>query len=90
MFPNSLSPKLGRKAGSYERHFIRDVAIRSRPPRNPRVERLIMAGWIVILAKSYGVLWIFSHYQVPVSPLWVIAPTVAFACLCTAVYHWRH
>lgn len=70
----------------YERGFVRGVRIEGRTPRNRRVERFIAAGWIVILAKSAAVFWLFARYSVPVNPLWVVAPTVAFAALATAVY----
>jgi hypothetical protein len=70
----------------YERGFVRAVRVSDRPPRNRRVERVIAACWAVIVLKSVAVVWLFDHYRVPVSPLWVIAPTVVFAALCTLVY----
>jgi hypothetical protein len=75
-----------RPPADYEGRFVRRVSVRGRSPRNTRVERFIVAGWIVIAAKSAAVLWIFDRYRVPVNPLWVIAPTVVFAGLCTLVY----
>jgi hypothetical protein len=70
----------------YERGFVREVSVRERPPRNPRVERVIEACWVVIALKSVAVVWLFARYHVPVNPLWVIAPTLVFAALCTLVY----
>jgi hypothetical protein len=70
----------------YERGFVRGVSVRRRTPRNRRVELVIEACWAVIVIKSAAVVWLFGRYHVPVSPLWVIAPTVAFAALCTLVY----
>lgn len=69
----------------YERNFVREVRVR-RTPRNRRVERVIAACWVLILAKSVAVVWLFDRYHVPVNPLWVIAPTIVFAALCTVVY----
>ena len=60
-----------------------------RSARNIRLERLILACWVLIAIKSVAVVWAVRHYHVPFSPLWVIVPTVLFAALCTAVYYWR-
>jgi hypothetical protein len=75
-----------RPSGDYERGFVRGVSVSRKVPRNLRVERVIAACWAVIALKSVIVVWLFARYHVPVSPLWVIAPTVAFAALCTLVY----
>jgi hypothetical protein len=75
-----------RASADYEKGFVRDVRVRARTPRNPRVERLFAVCWVVIVAKSIAVVWLFDRYHVPVNPLWVIAPTIVFAALCTAVY----
>jgi hypothetical protein len=40
----------------------------------------------VICIKSIVVVWVFNRYQIQVNPLWVIAPTILFAALCTLVY----
>jgi hypothetical protein len=60
-----------------------------RSPRNPRLERFIVAGWLLIIAKSFLVVWVVGHYHLNFNPAWIIAPTVAFALLCTGVYFWR-
>jgi hypothetical protein len=70
----------------YEKGFVREVSVSDRQPRNRKVERVLAICWLVIIAKSFAVLWLFNRYHVPVNPLWVIAPTVVFAALCTAVY----
>ncbi len=75
-----------RASADYEKGFVRDVRVRARAPRNPGVERLFAVCWVVIVAKSIAVVWLFDRYHVPVNPLWVIAPTIVFAALCTAVY----
>jgi hypothetical protein len=60
-----------------------------RSPRNPRLERFIVAGWLLIILKSLLVIWVVDHYHLNFHPAWIIAPTVAFALLCTGVYFWR-
>jgi len=78
-----------RDAGGYERSFVREVRVSARAPRNPRVERVIAVCWAVIIIKCVATVWLFDHYKVPISALWVVAPTVIFAALCTAVYFLR-
>jgi hypothetical protein len=75
-----------RPPTDYERGFVRSVSVTDRPPRNRRVERLFAICWAIIVLKCLAVVWLFAHYHVPVNPLWVIAPTVIFAALCTAIY----
>lgn len=75
-----------RHAADYERGFIREVRVKQKSPRNKRVERVIALCWVLIVIKSFAVIWLFDRYHVPVNPLWVIAPTVMFAALCTVVY----
>ncbi len=53
---------------------------------SPWAPRLIVGGWILIAIKSVVVWWACAHYALPFHPLWIIAPTVAFAALCTGVY----
>jgi uncharacterized membrane protein YgcG len=78
-----------RPPADYERGFVREVSVHQKVPRNRRVERLIAICWVVILLKSFAVVWLFNRYHVPINPLWVIAPTVIFAALCTAIYMLR-
>lgn len=78
-----------RPPADYERGFVRGVSVHQKAPRNRRVERLIAICWVLIVLKSFAVVWLFNRYHVPVSPLWVIAPTVVFAALCTAIYMLR-
>ena len=75
-----------RPPDDYEKGFVRSVKVTVKAPRNRRVERLIAICWGVIVLKSLAVVLLFDRYHVPVSPLWVIAPTVIFAALCTVVY----
>lgn len=74
---------------AYERAFVHDVQVRERIARNPRVERLILAGWLVIVIKCFAVLWAIDHWAVPFHPYWIIVPTILMAALCTAVYCWQ-
>jgi hypothetical protein len=89
MFPNPLNLILRRPSADYERGFVREVNIRQHRTRNRRVERLLIWGWVIIAVKCVVVTWLVSHYAIPFNPLWVIAPTVIFAALCTGVYYWR-
>lgn len=87
MFANLFS-LLSNKPGSYERAFVEEVRNR-KTPRNRKVERMLLTCWVIILFKSWLILWLFSHYHIPINPLWIIAPTVAFASLITLVYFLR-
>ena len=84
MFANLLQLISRRESPGYEQGFIRET--RPRRVRNPRMERLIILGWVLIALKSALVLWAVPHYHIPFSPYWVIVPTLVFAALCTAVY----
>jgi hypothetical protein len=75
-----------RPPTDYDRGFVQNVSVHDKSPRNRRVERVIGICWALIVIKSFAVIWLFDRYHVPVNPLWVIAPTVIFAALCTAVY----
>ncbi len=86
MFADFIRLISRRPPVDYERGFVRDVSVSERPPRNRRVERMFAICWVIIILKSAAVVWLFGRYHVPVSPLWVIAPTVVFAALCTLVY----
>lgn len=89
MFANLLQLISGRTPPAYERGFVREVRVTRRPVRNPRTEKLILAGWLLILAKSWLMIWLVARYHVPVNADWIIVPTVIFAAVCTAVYYWR-
>jgi hypothetical protein len=73
----------------YDLAFVKEVSVRAKPVRNPRVERLILICWVLIAGKCWLVTWLVEKYHVPIDPLWVIAPTLLFALLCTAVYFWH-
>jgi hypothetical protein len=89
VFSNLFHPFSPKTRPDYEAGFVKDVEVRHRVPRNSKLERLLIACWILIAIKSVVVAWAVPHYHVPFSALWVIIPTVAFASLCTGVYCWR-
>jgi hypothetical protein len=55
--------------------------------RRRRVETLIYFCWGLIVIKSFGLVWLANHYDIPFNPMWVIAPTVAFALVATGAYY---
>jgi len=69
-----------------ETNFVQEIRPAHASQRNPRVTTLIVIGWILIAVKSVVVWWACQRYALPFHPMWVIAPTVAFAALCTGVY----
>ncbi len=89
MFANFLQLITRRPPPDYERSFVQEVRVKQRSPRNPRIERLILGCWLLIIAKSFLVVWLVGKYHLNFNAAWVIAPTVIFALLCTAVYFWR-
>lgn len=89
MFPNLLQPSGRENSRQSQPPFIHHVAVKEKRIRNIRVERLIVAGWVLIAIKSVVVWWACQHYTVPVHPLWVIVPTVLMALLCTGLYYYH-
>lgn len=90
MFHNLLHVIDGQPPPDDPRRFVEEVRLVERmPARNVRVERLILVCWLAIAAKCALVAWLVDRYDMPFSPLWVNAPTVFFALMCTAVYVWR-
>jgi hypothetical protein len=73
----------------YEQAFIPEVTVTEPMARNPAVERLIFAGWLLIVIKCFVIIWAINHWAVPIHPYWIIVPTILMAALCTAVYCWR-
>ena len=86
MLPNFFQLFSGKPTPRYEESFVHDVHVTRPRARNPRIERLLWIGWLLILIKSVLVWWACVHYAVPFHPLWIVGPTIAFATLCTAVY----
>lgn len=89
MFANLLQLIARRSAPGYEHGFVQEVRRTPVPLRSARVERVILVCWLLIALKCALIVWTVRHYQVPIHPLWINGPTVAFALLCTAVYYGR-
>jgi len=80
---------LPRSPTGYERAFIHEVQVKSPMARNPWVERLLLAGWLLIVVKCFVVIWAIGHWAVPFHAYWIIVPTILMAALGTALYCWR-
>lgn len=78
-----------RAPADYDRAFVQAVSVREPVARNARAERLILAGWVLIVVKCLAVIWIIDRWSVPFHPYWIILPTILLAALGTAVYYWR-
>ncbi len=90
MFASLLQLLTRRPAPDCERGFVEEVRVSDHlPPRNRRVERILLGCWLLIAAKCWLVVWLVEKYHMKFSAWWVTAPTVLFALLCTAVYFFR-
>ena len=89
MFANFLHLLNGRPPVEPERDFIQGVTVRSRPPRHPRTERLILTCWVLIAVKHVAVIWAVRHYPVPFHQLWINFPTWMLGVLATGIYYGR-
>jgi hypothetical protein len=57
----------------------------------PRRVRWFMAIlWAIILAKCIVVWWAIGHWHVPFHPMWIVAPTIGFATLASALWLTHH
>ena len=70
----------------YEQAFVKEIVVREKPARDPRVERIIFIGWLLIAFKSAFIWWACVRYQVPIHPLWIVGPTLVFAALASALW----
>lgn len=90
MFHNLLQAVSGRPAPEGSCRFVEEVRrvdqVRARPSR---VERLILGCWLAIAGKCALVVWLVDKYHMTFNPLWVNAPTVGCALICTALYFWH-
>lgn len=90
MFANLLQVITRRPPSDAGRGFVEGVRLVDHVPRrNPRAEKLFLVCWLLIAGKCWLMIWLVEKYHMPLNPLWVNAPTVAFALLCTAVYFFR-
>jgi hypothetical protein len=87
MLSNFLQLIVRRPPADPRAGFIEEVHVNPRrAPRSARVGKLLLVGWVLILAKSWLLIWAVEKYHVPINPLWVIIPTVVFGFVCTLVY----
>jgi uncharacterized membrane protein YgcG len=89
MFANLVQLITRRPPPDFERRFVEDVHVTRRHARNRRTERILLAGWVLILLKSFLMLWLVDKYHLRFNANWVIVPTVIAALLCTVVYFQR-
>ena len=90
MFANFLQLISRRPPADLSERLVEGVKlIDHTPKRNRRAERLFLVCWLLIAAKCWLIIWLVDKYHMKLNPLWVNAPTVAFALLCTAVYFLR-
>jgi hypothetical protein len=89
MFANLLHLITRQPPPNFEHSFVQEVRVKQRSPRNPLIERAIVAGWVLIVAKSFLVVWAVGKYHLNFHAGWIIVPTVISALVCTAVYFWR-
>jgi len=89
MFANFFE-LFGRKPDAgYEQAFVKEVDVAPKHGRSIALERLIWIGWILIVIKCVVVWWACVKYAVPIHPMWVVAPTIMMAVLCTVIYYAR-
>lgn len=51
-----------------------------------RVRWFMAIIWAVILVKCVVVWWAMLHWQMPLHPLWIVAPTLVFAAVATLIW----
>jgi hypothetical protein len=90
MFANFLQLISRRPATDDSERFVEGVKLVNHvPKRNRRAEKLFLVCWLLIAGKCWLIIWLVDKYHMKLNPLWVNAPTIAFALLCTAVYFFR-
>ena len=48
--------------------------------------RFMGVVWAIIAVKCAVIWWAMVHWNVPFHPLWVVAPTLVFAALASALW----
>ncbi|MDB6115172.1 MAG: hypothetical protein JWQ83_1221 [Lacunisphaera sp.] len=89
MFADLFQFKAGRTPAGYNEAFVEEVNVRRPVPRDPRLEKLILACWGLIAVKHVAVIWAVHHYAVPFHQLWINVPTFLLGLLATAAYYRR-
>jgi hypothetical protein len=90
MFANLLRLITGQPPADQSSGFVEEIKLVEHVrPRNPRAVKLFLLFWLLIAAKCWLVVWLIERYHMDLNPLWVNAPTIAFALLCTGAYFFR-
>lgn len=90
MLANFLALVARRPSVEFHHGFVEEVKLVDyAPPRNTRVEKIFLACWLLIAGKCWLVAWLVEKYHMRFDALWVNAPTVVFALMCTAIYFLR-
>ena len=90
MFANLVQLITGRAVPDIDRGaFVEEVRVERRERRSPKVERMILACWILIAVKHVLIIWACRHYPVPFHQLWVNFPTWLLGALATGLYFGR-
>ena len=79
----------GRTGNRRDADFVEEVTVKEARAPSRAVERLILVGWAIIIAKCFVVAWAIERYAIPIQPGWVIVPTLFMAAICTALYYWK-
>ncbi len=67
--------------------LVEEVHVTKPVPANPRVERFILIGWILIAIKHVLVIWAVQRYPVPFHQLWINFPTFLLGLMATWAYY---
>jgi hypothetical protein len=86
MFANFLGRSTRQPPGSYDHAFVQGVEVRPRRGRTRLGDRLLVIGWLLILAKCAGTFWLIERYAVPFNGWWIAAPSLAAALACSFIY----
>ena len=89
MFADLFQFKTRRAPGGIDQAFVAEVNVTRPVPRNPRVEKLILACWGLIAVKHVAVIWAVHHYAVPFHQLWINFPTFLLGLIATIAYYAR-
>ena len=90
MFANLLRLVAPRPVPGVDRMaFVEEVRVHHGERRSARVERMILACWVLIAVKHVAIIWVCRQYPVPFHQLWINFPTWLLGLLATAVYFWR-
>jgi hypothetical protein len=89
MFANLLQWISRREADALAHDFVEEVHASRPVPRDPRVEKVILACWLLIAVKHVAVIWAVHHYRVPFHQLWINAPTFLLGLVATLAYYHR-